>query len=239
MTGVPPVLAVTGLTVRYGALTAVGGIDLSVADREIVALVGAGGAGKSSTLNGIAGLVPAAGGTVTLDGTDLARLGPERRARAGIGFSPEGRRVFASLTVAETLAVPCFASRAERRRRADAVYGLFPQLAERRGERAWRLSGGQQQMLAVGRALMTGPRILVLDEPSLGLAPKLVGSLFATLRRIAEGGTAILFAEQNVPAALTLADRCYVLDGGAIAAEGSSTELASDPAVRQALLGTD
>lgn len=234
-----PLLAVSGLTVRYGALTALRGLDLTVGDGEIVALVGAGGAGKSSALNAIMGLVPTAWGTVTLDGVDLSGAGPERRARAGLGFAPEGRRVFAGLTVAETLAVPCFAPRAERRRRAEAVYALFPQLAERRGERAWRLSGGQQQMLAVGRALMTGPRVLILDEPSLGLAPKLVGSLFATLRRIAQGGTAILFAEQNMPVALDLADRGYVLDGGAVAAEGTSSELAGDPIVRKALLGVE
>lgn len=237
MSGGAPLLKVAGLTVRYGALTAVRGLDLTVGDGEIVALVGAGGAGKSSALNAIVGLVPAAEGNVALDGIDISRLGPERRARAGLGFAPEGRRVFAGLTVAETLAVPCFAPRAERRRRAEAVYDLFPQLAERRGERAWRLSGGQQQMLAVGRALMTGPRVLVFDEPSLGLAPKLVGSLFATLRRIAEGGTAILFAEQNVPAALDLADRGYVLDGGATVTEGPSATLAEDPAVKKALLG--
>ena len=234
-----PLLAVSGLTVRYGALTALRGLDLTVGAGEIVALVGAGGAGKSSALNAIMGLVPSAAGTVTLDSTDLSGAGPDHRARAGLGFAPEGRRVFAGLTVAETLAVPCFAPRAERRRRAEAVYTLFPQLAERRGERAWRLSGGQQQMLAVGRALMTGPRILILDEPSLGLAPNLVGSLFATLRRIAQDGTAILFAEQNVPVALDLADRGYVLDGGGVAAEGTSGDLTGDPMVRKALLGVE
>ncbi len=234
-----PLLTVRGLTVRYGALTAVDGVDLEIADGEIVALIGAGGAGKSSTLNAIIGLVPAAAGAVSLDSTDLIPMSPERRARAGLGFAPEGRRVFAGLTVAETLAVPCFAGAAERRRRAAMVYDLFPQLAERRGERAWRLSGGQQQMLAVGRALMTAPRLLLLDEPSLGLAPKLVAALFATLRRIARDGTAILFAEQNAPAALDLADRGYVLDGGAVAAAGQSRALANDPAVRKALLGAD
>jgi branched-chain amino acid transport system ATP-binding protein len=234
-----PLLSVRGLSVRYGALVAVDALDLTVAEGAIVALIGAGGAGKSSTLNAIMGLVPAAAGSVALDGAALTGAPPERRARHGLGFAPEGRRVFAGLTVVETLAVPCFASRTERRRRAEAVYDLFPQLAERRGVRAWRLSGGQQQMLAVGRALMTGPRVLMLDEPSLGLAPGLVETLFATLRRIAGDGTAILLAEQNAPAALDLADRGCVLDGGGVAAAGPSSALTNDPVVRKALLGAD
>lgn len=234
-----PLLSVRGLSVRYGALVAVDALDLTVAEGAIVALIGAGGAGKSSTLNAIMGLVPAAAGSVALDGAALTGAPPERRARHGLGFAPEGRRVFAGLTVAETLAVPCFAGAAERRRRTEAVYDLFPQLAERRGERAWRLSGGQQQMLAVGRALMTGPRLLVLDEPSLGLAPKLVAALFATLRRIAAGGTALLFAEQNAAAALGLADHACVLDGGRLVAEGPAAAVAADPAIRRALLGAD
>jgi branched-chain amino acid transport system ATP-binding protein len=235
----PPLLAVAGLGVAYGPVVALRGVGISVAAGEAVALLGANGAGKSSLLRAIMGLVPVAAGTIALAGREIAALPPERRARLGLGYAPEGRRVFAGMSVDDNLDVACRGTAAERSRRRASVISLFPQLAEHAARRAWQLSGGQQQMLAVGRALMTGPRILLLDEPSLGLSPLLAAQLLASIRRICDGGTAVLLAEQNVAQALAICDRAYVLEAGRLVRAGAARDLAQDTTIRQAFLGPD
>jgi branched-chain amino acid transport system ATP-binding protein len=230
-------LEIAGLAVRYGGVTALDGVDLVLGPGEIVALLGANGAGKSTLLKAVIGLVPAAGGTIEVDGVAVTTLPPERRAALGIGYVPEGRRVFPGMSVRDNLLVACRDGSAERTRRLGEVFRLFPDLAERPTTRAWQLSGGQQQMLAVGRALMTRPRLLLLDEPSLGLAPLLVADLLARLREIAASGTAILLAEQNAAAALGIATRGLVLELGRIVASGSADALRASPALADAFLG--
>ncbi len=234
-----PVLAVTGLGVTYGPVSALRDISLAVAPGEAVALLGANGAGKSSLLRAIVGLVPAASGAVVLAGREITTLPPERRARLGLGYAPEGRRVFAGMSVDDNLAVACRAGVAERLRRRASVLALFPQLAEHAARHAWQLSGGQQQMLAIGRALMTGPSVLLLDEPSLGLSPLLTAQLLARIRTICDGGVALLLAEQNVAQALAICDRAYVLQTGMLVAAGAARDLAQDPAIRRAFLGAN
>jgi branched-chain amino acid transport system ATP-binding protein len=187
----------------------------------------------------VIGLAPAHSGTIALAGRAIETLKPEARARLGIGYSPEGRRVFPGMTVRENLEVACRAGPAERRHRIEAVHALFPGLAERAGMPAWQLSGGQQQMLAIGRAMMTGPRLLLLDEPSLGLAPKLVGEVLRRVRAIADAGTAVLLAEQNAAAALQVCDRACVLRLGRIVREGAAATLIGAESVRSAYLGGD
>jgi branched-chain amino acid transport system ATP-binding protein len=232
-----PLVELVGLTVAYGPVVALREISLAVAPGEAVALLGANGAGKTTLLRTLIGLVPARAGDIRLDGRSIAALPPERRARLGLGYSPEGRRVFAGMSVRDNLDVACRAGVGERARRRREVERLFPQLAEHAERRAWQLSGGQQQMLAIGRALMTAPRLLLLDEPSLGLGPLLVVDLFARLAAIRDGGTAILLAEQNVAQALALCSRAYVLQTGTIVASGGAAEIARNPAVRHAFLG--
>jgi branched-chain amino acid transport system ATP-binding protein len=211
-----PLLDIASLSVAYGGAPAVDGVSLTVGEGECVALLGANGAGKSSLLRGVLGLVPASG-RVTLAGRPLDRLRTEARVRAGIGYVPEGRRVFAGMTVHDNLEAGIAAPAHERARRIADAYGLFPQLAARDGDLAWQLSGGQQQMLAIARALVQRPPLLLLDEPSLGLAPALAADLFAALAGIAAGGTALLLAEQNARLAATIADRTLVLARGRIA----------------------
>ncbi len=231
-------LDVAGLRVRYGPVEAVRGLDLFVAPGEIVALLGPNGAGKSSTLNAVAGLVPAAAGRVTLDGADVTGLSAEALARRGVGLVPEGRRVFSGLTVAENLALggAAHAAPAERRARARALEARFPILAERRDQRAGLLSGGEQQMLAIARALMARPRLLLMDEPSLGLAPQMVERVFDLIAELRDEGITILLVEQNVPMSLEIADRALVLANGRAALAGSADELAASDAVRDAYL---
>lgn len=231
-------LEVSSLTVRYGAVEAVRGLDLSVGRGEITALLGANGAGKSSTLLAVAGLV-ASGGRVSFDGRDLAGLPPEAVARAGIGLVPEGRRVFAGLTVAEnlTLGGAVHAPPAERARRAAEMEERFPILGERRHGKAGLLSGGEQQMLAIARALMARPRLLLLDEPSLGLAPRMVEAVFGLVAELRAEGIAILLVEQNVPMSLEIADRAVVLAQGRAAARGTALEVAASSAAQDAYLG--
>lgn len=208
-----PILTVRGLSVRYGGAPALNGLDLDVAAGEVVAVLGPNGAGKSSLLKALIGLVPAAAGTVHLAGRDIAQLNPERRARAGIGYVPEGRRVFPGMTVTDNL----LAGARKDGPALDTVYALFPALAEKARARAWTLSGGQQQMLSIGRALMTGPKLLLLDEPSLGLAPGLVDAIMGHVTEIAAQGTAVLLVEQNAAAACAVADRGLMLDLGRVA----------------------
>jgi branched-chain amino acid transport system ATP-binding protein len=232
-------LSVEGLVVRYGAIEAVRGADLSVRQGEIVTLLGANGAGKSSILNAIMGLVPVAGGRVVLEGNDVGGEPPEKIVRRGMTLTPEGRRVFANLTVAENLSIGA----ATRRDRAEVeatrsdMLELFPILAERRDQLAGTLSGGEQQMLAIARSMMSQPKIVLLDEPSLGLAPQIVDTIFELIVRLRDRGATILLVEQNVELALEIADRGYVLASGAIALEGSARELSASGDVERAYMG--
>ncbi|MGH8683056.1 MAG: ABC transporter ATP-binding protein [Burkholderiales bacterium] len=236
----PPtsLLEVSGLEVRYGGIRAVRGIDLAVAEGELVCLIGANGAGKSSTLRAISGLLPAAAGAVRYAGRDLAGMRAFERVRAGLVMVPEGRGVFPQLTVDENLDMGAY-TRADREVGADRerVFGLFPRLRERRGQTGGTLSGGEQQMLAIGRALMSRPKLLLLDEPSMGLAPIVVQLIFEVIREINALGVTCLLVEQNARAALALAHRAYVMESGAITLSGPAAELADDPKVVEAYLG--
>lgn len=223
-----PILAIEGLTVCHGALTALSEIDLTVEAGEIVSLLGANGAGKSSLLGAVIGLDKVSAGTVRLSGLALNRLAPEERARLGIGYVPERRRVFAGMSVRDNLFVACPGGGERRRQRIKDIYELFPDLANCDARPAWQLSGGQQQMLALGRALMDAPRLLLLDEPSLGLSPLLVSELFARLADIARAGTAILLAEQNAAAALGISARAAILHNGRITRSGDAAKICAD-----------
>lgn len=209
--------------------------SLSVGAVEIVALLGANGAGKSRLIETLAGLRRTEG-QILLGGTPIQDLPPERRARLGLGYVPQGRRLFPGLSVEDTLLAANFEGAAARRRRLEGVLSTFPDLAERLATRAWQLSGGQQQMLAIGRALMSAPGLLILDEPSTGLAPKLAASLLASLPGIAAESAGILLAEQNARAALRVATRAYVLRDGHVAAEGPADELRREPALADLFL---
>ncbi len=231
-------LEIRGLEVRYGGIRAVKGIDLEIAAGELVCLIGANGAGKSSTLRAVSGLAPAAPGSIRFGGRDLAGIPAFARARAGLVMVPEGRGVFAQLSVEENLAMGAYA-------RADAgvatdrarVFELFPRLAERRRQTAGTLSGGEQQMLAIGRALMSRPRLLALDEPSMGLAPIAAQKILQVIRDINSTGVTVLLVEQNARSALALAHRAYVMESGEITLSGEARALLADPRVREAYLG--
>ncbi|MFK3982230.1 ABC transporter ATP-binding protein [Micromonospora sp. NPDC050397] len=232
-------LEIDNLTLLYGRIQALHGISLTVAEGEIVALIGANGAGKTTTMRAISGLRPVAGGSIRFDGTDVTKLRADLRVIRGIGQSPEGRGVFPGMTVHENLEMGAYTRRDKAGIASDLemVYGLFPRLLERRKQPGGTLSGGEQQMLAVGRALMTRPRLLLLDEPSMGLAPKLIQQIFEIITRINEQGTTILLVEQNAQQALSRAHRGYVLETGRIVKEGSGQDLLHDPAVKEAYLG--
>jgi len=234
------VLEVTGLEVRYGNVTAVKGISLEVAEGEIVAIIGPNGAGKTSTLRAITGLVPSAGGRVVFRGTDVSRWRAHRIVTLGLGHAPEGRRLFPQMTVMENLRMGAYRRRvpSEISRTLAQVEELFPRLAERRAQLAGTLSGGEQQMLAIGRALMAEPRLLVLDEPSFGLAPMIVreiGRIVHSINR--ERGVSVLLVEQNARMALGIAGRAYVMETGRVALSGISATLAESPHVKAAYLG--
>jgi branched-chain amino acid transport system ATP-binding protein len=234
-------LSVQSLQVRYGPIEAVRGIDFEIREGEIVAFLGANGAGKSSTLNALVGLVPVADGRVIYGTTDVTNSAPESRAATGMTLSPEGRRVFGTLSVAENLMMGAYSITDKDAVAAawDRVYSLFPILHERRDQFAGTLSGGQQQMLAVGRALMSNPRLLLLDEPSLGLAPKIVGQIFDLIARLREQGVTLVLVEQNVSMALDIADRGYVLAAGRIVAAAPASELAQSDVLQSAYLGAE
>ncbi len=239
--GGEPLLAIAGLEVNYGAIAAVKGIDVEVREGEVVALLGANGAGKSTTLRTISGLTRPRGGTVSFASERIDRLSPSRIVRLGIAHCPEGRRVFGSLSVAENLRLGATARSDRESIAADRarVCDLFPVLRERMGQTAGTLSGGEQQMLALARAMMARPRLLLLDEPSLGIAPLIVQSIFRTLAELKEMGIAILLVEQNMSLALDLADRAYVLTTGSVSMSGPAAELKADyEAVAAAYLGT-
>jgi len=232
-------LEINDLTVYYGHVHALKGISLTVEPGEIVALIGANGAGKSTTLRAISGLVRPQG-EIVFDGRSINTTPAHQIVQMGIGHVPEGRKVFATLTVDENLTLGAYSrgrDRAGIEESRQRVFALFPRLAERRHQLAGTLSGGEQQMLAIGRALMVRPRLLLLDEPSLGLAPLLVQSIFQTIKEINAQGTTVLLVEQNARAALRLAHRAYVLETGRIALSGPANVLAQDPRVRRAYLG--
>jgi branched-chain amino acid transport system ATP-binding protein len=220
-----PLLTLDSLSVTYGGAPVVDAVSLAIAPGEVLALVGSNGAGKSSLMRAVIGLEPATSGRIVLDGTDITALPPERRARLGLGYVPEGRRVFPGMSVRDNLEVASFAPKPVRSSLLDRVFTLFPQLRTKSSDRAWRLSGGQQQMLAIGRALMGEPRLLLLDEPSMGLSPRLTSEVMATVRAIAAGGTAVLLAEQAARRALQAADRGLWLHLGRVADTGDATGL--------------
>jgi len=231
-------LEVKGLEVGYGGIRAVKGIDLAVAAGELVCLIGANGAGKSSTLRAICGLLPARAGSVRYDGGDVSRIPVYELPRRGLVMVPEGRGIFPQLTVEENLAMGAYA-RADARIAADLErqYEAFPRLRERRTQTAGTLSGGEQQMLAIARALMARPRLLLLDEPSMGLAPLLVAKIFEIVREIAARGVTILLVEQNAKLALEIASRGYVMESGSIALADAAATLLANAKVREAYLG--
>jgi branched-chain amino acid transport system ATP-binding protein len=232
-------LEVKGLEVGYGGIRAVKGIDLAVAKGELVCLIGANGAGKTTTLRAITGLVRAAAGTVRYDGNDITRLKPHEIARRGLALVPEGRGVFAQLTIEENLAMGAYARNDSKAVASDVerVFTLFPRLKERRKQTAGTLSGGEQQMLAIARALMSRPKLLLLDEPSMGLAPLMVEKIFDVVRTIASEGVTLLLVEQNARLALEISQRGYVLEGGLVTLTGEGRTLLHDPRIREAYLG--
>jgi branched-chain amino acid transport system ATP-binding protein len=232
-------LEIKDLTLLYGRIQALHGISLVVNEGEVVALIGANGAGKTTTMRAISGLRPVAAGSIVFDGTDVTRMRADLRVIRGIGQAPEGRGVFPGMTVLENLEMGAYTrrDRGEIAKDLAMVMDLFPRLAERRKQAGGTLSGGEQQMLAVGRALMARPRLLLLDEPSMGLAPKLIQQIFEIITRINEQGTTILLVEQNAQQALSRAHRGYVLETGRIVKEGTGQALLHDPAVKEAYLG--
>ena len=233
-------LALEKVEVSYGQVQALHAIDLRVEDGELVALLGANGAGKSTTLMTISGIVRPRAGSIVYDGGDITHASPFDIVHRGVIHCPEGRRVFGSLTVAENLRMGAVRRRdkAAARRDMDRIFSQFPVLGQRRGQVGATLSGGEQQMLAMGRALMGQPRLLMLDEPSLGLAPIVVGEIFAVIRELHRQGVTILLVEQNVHQALGVADRAYVLETGSIAVSGTGEQLRANPEIEQAYLST-
>jgi branched-chain amino acid transport system ATP-binding protein len=234
-----PLLELRRLAVSYGGIQAVKGIDLAVAERELVCLIGTNGAGKTTTLKGICGLLPVRSGTVHYGGEDVTGHPAFRLVRRGLAMVPEGRGVFGALTTEENLSMGAYArnDRAGVRQDIERVFTLFPRLRERRRQTAGTLSGGEQQMLAMGRALMSRPRLLLLDEPSMGLAPLMVQKVFETILAVADEGVTILLIEQNAKLALEVSHRAYVMESGEITLTGPAAKLLHDPKVRAAYLG--
>jgi branched-chain amino acid transport system ATP-binding protein len=234
-----PLLEVAKLRLKYGNVEALHGIDLAVHEGEIVTILGANGAGKSTTLRAISGLVRPSEGEIRFEGRPVHAVPAHQLVRMGIAHAPEGRRMFGTLTVLENLRLGAYTSSDEARvaERLRWIHGLFPVLEQRHAQLAGTLSGGEQQMLAIGRALMAGPRVLLLDEPSLGLAPLLVKAIFQTIREINRAGVTVVLVEQNARAALKLAHRGYVMEVGRIVLEDSAAALLADPGVRNSYLG--
>ena len=232
-------LEIKDLNVFYGAIHALKGVSLTVGDGELVSLIGANGAGKTTTLHTISGLLHAASGSVMLDGKDLQKVPANTIINLGLAHVPEGRHVFARMTVEENLRMGAYIIKDQKKiaENLEKVYGHFPRLKERYRQLAGTLSGGEQQMLATGRALMTDPKIVLMDEPSMGLSPLLVKEIFAIIQQLHDSGITILLVEQNAKMALAVSDRAYVLETGTIAMSGKAADLAEDDRVRKAYLG--
>ena len=232
------ILQIKDLQVSYGGIDAVRGISFNVKEGEIVTLIGANGAGKSSTLRAISGLVKAKGGSILFNGDEIRGMDPTAIVSKGLMMVPEGRKIFPNLTVLENLRIGAYLRKDQLDEDIEMVYNLFPRLRERSWQAGGTLSGGEQQMLAVGRALMGRPKLLMMDEPSLGLAPIVVQGIFDIIQQIHEAGTTALLIEQNANMALHVADRAYVIENGRISMEGSGKELLEDESVKAAYLGT-
>lgn len=232
-------LNIENLHVYYGAIHALKGVSLEVREGEIVTLIGANGAGKTTTLHAVSGLIRAREGSISFRGEDITRLAPQKVVERGLSQVPEGRRVFANMTVRKNLELGAYLEKDRRKtaRSMELVFESFPRLKERERQYAGTLSGGEQQMLAMGRALMSRPRLMMLDEPSMGLAPLLVKDIFSIISRINEEGTTILLVEQNASMALSIADRAYVLETGKVVLDGAARELADSEEIRKAYLG--
>jgi branched-chain amino acid transport system ATP-binding protein len=234
-------LEVRDVKVRYGKIEALHGVSLSVRQGELVTLLGSNGAGKTTLMRAISGLLPLESGSVWFDGRDISRLKAHRRVIDGLVQAPEGRGVFPGMTVVENLEMGCygrkFESKAAHDERLDWVFATFPRLAERRKQVGGTLSGGEQQMLAIGRAMMARPRVLLLDEPSMGLAPMMISQIFSIIAEINAAGTTVLLVEQNAAQALSRSDRAYILETGTVTREGPARALLADDSVRAAYLG--
>ncbi|MFD7654628.1 ABC transporter ATP-binding protein [Actinosynnema sp. NPDC059797] len=230
-------LEIKDIHVHYGKIAAIKGISLEVSEGEIVSLIGANGAGKTTTLKTISGLRPLSSGKVLFNGEDISRMPGHKRVRIGIGQSPEGRGVFPGMTVQENLLMGAYTRTDDLSADLAEVYELFPRLAERKNQFGGTMSGGEQQMIAIGRALMTKPKVLLLDEPSMGLAPMLIAQIFEIIKEINTRGTTVLLVEQNAQQALKLSHRAYVLETGRVVKSAPGPELLDDPQVRAAYLG--
>jgi branched-chain amino acid transport system ATP-binding protein len=232
-------LEIKNMSVHYGRIQAIEDLTISVDQGEVVTLIGANGAGKTSTMRAVAGLLSLSHGSITLDGEDITKLKGHRRVQRGISLAPEGRGIFPSMTVMENLDMGAYGRKDKAGIKEDheRVFDLFPRIKERLGQKGGTMSGGEQQMLAIGRALMSRPRILLLDEPSMGLAPQFIRQVFAIIRQVNEQGTTVLLVEQNANQALALADRAYVLETGQITHAGTGAEILANPAVKEAYLG--
>lgn len=231
------VLEVTNLTVQYGEITALREVSIAVSRGESIALVGANGAGKTTLLKSIIGLLRQSDGDILFSGISMTGVVASKRAVAGIGYSPEGRRIFPGLTVKENLEVASFAGKRKTADLVERMYDIFPDLKTKQSKLGWTLSGGQQQMLAIARALMSSPKLLLLDEPSLGLSPKLTDEVLGQVGRISKGGTSVILAEQNLSKALDITDRAYVLQTGRVALKGLSADLRKYASIRTKFLG--
>ena len=236
-----PLLEIRDMAVAYGRIEALRDISIHVDEGELVTLIGANGAGKTTTMRAVSGIRPLSRGSIVFDGVDITRLKAHLRVREGIVQAPEGRGVFPGMTVVENLEMGCYArpfsTRAEHEETLERVFELFPRLAERRDQVGGTMSGGEQQMLAIGRALMARPRMLLLDEPSMGLAPMVIQQIFRTIAEINAQGTTILLVEQNAQQALSRSNRAYVLETGRVVHSGNGPELLRDPAIKEAYLG--
>lgn len=232
-------LEVTGLEVFYGVIQAIKGISFEVSQGEVIALIGANGAGKTTTLQTITGLIPSKAGKIVYDGKDITKIPGHKLVSMGVAHVPEGRRVFAQLSVLQNLKLGAYTrnDKNELEETLKKIYARFPRLEERKNQPAGTLSGGEQQMLAMGRALMSRPRIILMDEPSMGLSPIFVNEIFDIIREVSEGGTTVLLVEQNAKKALAIADRAYVLETGKIVLDGKAEDLLNDDSVKKAYLG--
>jgi len=232
-------LDVQDINVHYGKIAALKGMSIQVDEGEIVSLIGANGAGKTTTLKTISGLRPLTSGRIVFNGQDISKTPGHKRVQLGIGQSPEGRGVFPGMTVQENLLMGAYTRKDDLSADLDEVFGLFPRLAERKSQFGGTMSGGEQQMIAIARALMTKPKVLLLDEPSMGLAPMLIAQIFEIIKEINSRGTTVLLVEQNAQQALKLSDRAYVLETGQVVKSARGSDLLDDPQVRAAYLGGD